>query len=428
MRVKWLAAALAICLCLTGCVMDVESYLQPPYLQQQAVQDALSVALQKNGVADGYTLKYPIGGSITSAFVLLDDTGLQTTAENATMALAFYVPVGEEKAHIHLLGLSGGEWTTLADTVGSDKDIERVILGDADGDGVEELFVGFCGYTNDATLYMYRLRDAYLQNPHSFGRYTAAFVGDMDGVGGDEAVLLHASKDTVSASMLSLQNGTPVTKGKLALAGDVRRFEKLLYGNTSDGTPALYIDAVRASGTYVTEMLYWDGKKLCAPLCNAALGAPLSARTAHVSVMDTDGNGVPEFPLTSRLPKVENATADNTWQWLTEWYVWDVTKGAAVRQFAGIVNRVDGYYIELEDAWLPSLGTRYDAQSATLWLETDGTPFLAVRCIKDTIRQSEETQQFVMLSENSPYAVWFDTAETYRLTLEKISYMLVSLE
>ena len=96
----------ALLFLVSGCAMDVQSYLQPPRAQgqQQAVQAALEAAIGKGGEnAPRYTLKYPSAGDILSAYIFLDSAGKQTGAQDAVTAAILYAPDGVENTHIQLL-------------------------------------------------------------------------------------------------------------------------------------------------------------------------------------------------------------------------------------------------------------------------------------------------------------------------------------
>lgn len=434
MRKKLLAAVIAMTMLFSGCMTDVKSYLQPPRAQgqQQAVQDALEAAITSGGET-AYILKYPVAGSISSAFVLLDDAGNPADTDNAVTAVAFYAPGSGKNTHIHLLHRKTDGWTSVADTVGEGTDIDRVLLGDLNGDGMNELLVGWSLYSSDCQLSIYRLHDSTLATTPDAGRYTDCFVGDMNADGCDEAVLLHiGGTAAVTATLVSWTAEAVTVRGTARLDGSIRSFEKLLYGKASNGADALYIDAVRDNGSYITEMLCFDGNKLVAPLYNAATDrTTVSARVAHVSVMDADGNGVPEFPVTSRQAGNATAAAENTWQWITEWYSWDMHTAAPVRQFASVVDRTDGYFIELEDSWIATLYAYYDTAAATLWLNMrtengENKPFLAVQNTATAQKSAPEGYTFSPLSKDSPLSIWYDSSDAYHLNAEKISYMLVT--
>jgi hypothetical protein len=192
----------------------------------------------------------------------------------------------------------------------------------------------------------------------------------------------------------------------------------------------LYVDARQQSGNYLTEILLWDGEKLQTPLYDAVTNQTLrTQRAAKVAVMDVDGNGVPEYPSTTRLQNATDAKGEDTEKWLTEWYGYDVVTDTVSRRFAGIVNQKDGYYLELEDEWIPQLTVEYDEDKGILWVkQEDQTPVLAVQNAgKYQMVGTVQGFAFEKLPGQIPVYIWYDGDAQYRLTTEKISYMLISL-
>ena len=421
MKKRMWCLLICILLFLGGC-LEVEPFLQPPRPQgqQQAVQEALSAALSAEA-GDSYILKYPAGGNF-SAFLMLDENGNTVSPDQAVKAVAFYAAAAGERTHIRLLQREADGWRSVTAVRGEAADLHKVSVADLDGDGKKELLVGWNLYSNSYQLSIYQPCNR-LEKTADAGRYTAYFVGDMNADGNEEFLLLHIG-NTVTASLRRWNAKGVTVMGDANLPGDIRSFEKLLYGKLSNGEDGLYVDALLSNGNYTTELLYWDGSRLVAPLHTAGT-AHIADRTPYVAVTDVDGNAVPEIPVTA-APK-----GDARGQVLADWYSWDVTARAAVRQFSGVVNTVDGYCIEVEDAWLSSLSVRYDEETRTLWLQTvdaDGetTPFLIIQNTADG-KQKVEGYAFESLPGNLSLEIWYETDAPYRLTMEKISYMLVAL-
>ncbi len=427
---RYILLLLALLLLLSGC-MDVESYLQPPRVQgqQQAVQDALDAALSRGETGAAYTLKYPADGENASAFVMLDESGNVAAQTDVQAAVAFYRPDGGERTHIHLLQLEDGEWNSVADVQGAGVDLHKVKLSDLDGDGYAELLVGWDLYSNDYQLSVYDLKNGLKATP-DVGRYTEFIVEDMDGGAPCEMVLLHVG-NTVTASVCRWTAQQAVSVDTVKLHKDILNFRRLLFGKLTDGQDGLYVDTQLRGGDYATILLHMRDDKLLTPLYDAAADKfMIPQRVPAIDTMDVDGNNVPDIPVATRLPDSKQTGAAGSWMWLTEWYNWDVTVGAPVRQFGSIVNNTDGYFIELEDGWVETVAVRYDEPTRTLWLyHCDGEeeqPFLAI-CSSSSAKEADDSHVFESLPGETGLYVWYSDIAPYNLTMEKISYMLVML-
>ncbi len=433
MKKKIAALLLCVCLLFCGC-MDIESHLQPPHPegQQQAVHEALKQALSRGESGDTYTLKYASVDSTSSAFVMLNADGALTQKDDAVLAVAFYTPRGGERVRLALLRRTQDGWQTVTDVQGEGTDLHTARVADLDGDGVAELLLGWDLFSKEYQLSIYRLDDT-MQAVKDAGRYTAYLTGDMDADAKDDILLLHIGTNA-TATLCKYADNRVTVMGTAILRDDVRSFEKTFVGYTTGGDNGVYMDVKLAADTYATLLAYWDGVKLCAPLFDTKTGnAMVADRIPAVSVMDADGNGVPEIPVTTRLADGGQATPQETWRWLTEWYTWDVASGTAVRQFGSIVNVVDGYSVELEEDWIDAVVTHYDTQTYTLWLAhktAEGTqPFLAVQntaALRDPVSPAEG-YDFQMLPGNLPLKIWYESKTPFHLTTEKVSYMLVGL-
>ncbi len=429
LKIKWLCFTLAL-LMLVGCA-DVTPLLQPPRVDGQyaAVQQTLEAALKDEGNAS-FVMKYPLKGELTAAVLLLDETGRLCETDAAVMAVTFYAQSHTAVAHIRLLRRLSDGWQTVADVAGQGADIHKIALADIDGNGQNELLVGFDVYSKEYPLHIFSLEDS-LKRVWDGKRYTDYFVGDMTADGKDDVIFLHiAEEQTVTATLGGYTSDGFAVLGTARLDGEISSFEKLLYGKISDGQMGLYVDARQQSGNYLTEILLWDGENLQAPLYDADTNQTLrTQRAAKVAVMDVDGNGVPEYPSTARLKNATDAKGEDTEKWLTEWYGYDVVTDTVSRRFAGIVNQKDGYYLELEDEWIPQLTVEYDEDKGILWVkQEDQTPVLAVQNAgKYQMVGTVQGFAFEKLPGQIPVYIWYDGDAQYRLTTEKISYMLISL-
>lgn len=455
-----LAALLAAAtLLLAGCSMDVDAYLIPPKLQgeEQQIQQALDEFIQTRygkGASTNYTLKYPKGGEYTSAFILTDlnsgrlDTASKQSAAN-DVALAFYQVAQKGAAantHINLLRQTDGDWTSVSDVEGLSTDIERVVFGDLDGDGIEELMAGWSIYNNrDQQLHVYSLAGDTITPLSTDNVYTQLFVGDVTSSGRDDLLLMRLEDNNVTTARLKgLQDGQLVEKGAVRLDGYINQFGTVQMGRLADGIQGVYIDALKDANTTITELVYWDHGRLNAPFYDTSKNiTSATARSSGMAARDIDADGRVEIPLCNRLPGYYETADPKETMWLTGWYDWDYAAQTAKLKFNTVLNLADGYYVRIDDSWKERFTTLYTEADRTLWFKPMengqiGEPFMAVRIYKDNESVSEDPDKKfepfgssghgsgMGYTESVQYAFWFDQDNAYGLTSREAVQVIVT--
>ncbi len=483
-------AGLAAAFSLAGCSLgaDVEGLMRPPRStgEQEAIQSALEDDL---GGASGYTLKYPKSGEYRSAFIFRDLNG-----DGEKEALAFYQPGGETRnIHINMLQKVEGEWISISDTEGASTDVEEVFFGDLDADGIQEVVVGWNIYNvSDRQLTLYSLIGGQFTKWYE-GLYSALLITDLTADSRDDLLVLQtdATGEGPHASLWSAVRGeggeTVLSElGTASLDSTIQQFRSLQTGALSGTLTGVFVDAVRSSGGLVTELLYWDGKRLFAPLHDESTGlTQLTYRDTAIPSMDVDGDGQVEWPSCQAFAGTEEAGADAPLK--TDWMGWDYESGTASRKFSSVVNLRDGYLLRLDDAWEGRLTAAYDKEESVLSLYDitgEKKEILALRTIPAVRRtsaasttasatttaatgtqpassgtggqagesteaagaenaadsmdtasggawtQEKERRFFQRLEgreDGTVYEVWFTTQEPYQLSMEYIRYMFIFL-
>ncbi|MBQ8683899.1 MAG: hypothetical protein IJ518_05230 [Clostridia bacterium] len=434
---RWLAALLALTLLLSGCSLDVESFLQPPRMQgeQQAVQAALETYLRDSGAMKLglYTLKYPTVGEHTSAFVLCDGAGqpLDASAATAQMAVAFYaLASAPEETHINLLYRNGTEWVSMGDCIGSGTDIRQVAFGDLDGDGTEELLAGWSTYNSrDHRLAVYTMTDG-LTLLADDRLYTSLFVGDMTTAGRDELLLLHSGGEGVTASLEQFRDGRLHNAGTVALDGKIQQFGNMTFCRLAEGVQGLYVDAAKSDDTTITELIYYDDRGLHAPFYDGVAGATtVTGRSGGLISRDVDGDGLLEIPVTRPWGQPAQAPA-HVAELLTVWRGWDYSSRTFHDRLLTVTNPTDGYAVVLDTAQTEKLSSRYMADTHTLQLtqRDTGEGWLWL-CAGATMNEAprEGLASVVLWTDTAgkPACVaWFDATQT---DAEKVRYMVLRL-
>lgn len=390
---------LAAALSLSGCSLgtDVEGLMRPPRSvgEQEAIQSALEAYLNdvgKGGSSGGYTLKYPKSGEYRSAFILKDFNG-----DGEDEALALYQPGPETGSiHINLLRKADDGWLSVSDIEGAGNDVEEVMFGDLNADGVLEVIVGWNIYNvNGRQLTLYTLSSSGFVKWYD-GLYSSALVTDLTADGRDDLLVLQtgSAEQSPSATLWSAvrrdEEEVFREQGTVSLDSTIQQFRSIQTGQLSENVTGVYIDGERVSGGLVTELVYWDGTRLFAPFYDETTGfSQISYRDAKIPCMDVDGDGTIEWPSCRLFPGEEEAGPGSLWK--TDWLSWSYESGTASRKFSSVVNLRDEYLLRLDDSWDGKISADYDKEESTLRLYdiTDGQETILALRTNSTVYRTE---------------------------------------
>ena len=90
----------------------------------------------------------------------------------------------------------------------------------------------------------------------------------------------------------------------------------------------------------------------------------LTARESSIPLMDIDGDGMVEWPLSSRLPGYETVDAADA-LWKTTWMTWDYATRQSRQVFSCVMNERDGYYVLFDESWDGKVTAIYDRDTVS---------------------------------------------------------------
>lgn len=455
--------AFLLVLSLSGCSLgtDVWTLLRAPHLtgEQEEVQTALDSyikGLPKDDTAGGgaYVLKYPKSGDYRSAFIIQDLDG-----DGQKEAIAFYSRSQEgSNVHMNLLRQVDNKWKSVSDIEGVSADIERVRLGDLDGDGIQEVMTGWnINNVRDKQFVLYSITDGTF-SVWDKTLYSSAVVGDLTSCGHDNLLLIYsdATKNQTTAELWMLQNDP--TTGKTVLSkrssipidGYIQQFVNPEIGSLSSTQKGAYVDGIQSSGGMVTELIYWDGKQLVAPFYDEQKNTNSTTyREALIPSADINDDGVIEWPSVKKLDGY-SPSSDADMLWLTEWNSLDYnaqnSNQTKSKKLTCIMNMTDGYFLKF-DNWNGQYTATFDSQTHLFKLygkdnATEGNELMVLRTTlkseanrvtsseaSDSSQIDQDTRLYRILKDNIDslpnirYDVWF-SKDVFNMTkIEDMFYI-----
>lgn len=342
MAKKLIACILSVLLMLvlSGCdalIFNADELLTSPKLEgdMHPVQMALEAS-----VNDNITLKYPRLGEYRSAFVMKDIDG-----NGSEEAFAFYSTTTDSTVtmHINVIENIDGKWQSKGDASIVGNGVESVSFADLDGDKKLEIIVGWYVFgTTEKQVGVYTYEQKLLTQ-RAIEPYTNFIVADLTADKTDDLVVIHlnTSEKMSSAKLLSLSSKGITEAGITALDGGVTSYGEPVLSTLADGTPALYIDAVKGSGM-LTEIIWYKDETLHGIYNPDTPEDSKTYRNGTVASRDYDGNGIIDIPLSEILISTEQM-ADSDKVYYTNWS--EFSGEELILKSSAFMNYSDGYSI-----------------------------------------------------------------------------------
>lgn len=347
--------ALGLCLPLSGCAVtgfDAQALMSPP----KANEDQQSIHKLLQGSKSDITFIYPKTGEYRSAIITHDFTG-----SGKLDALGFY-SAEDGSVQVQFLTKSDGKWKTADTFQNSATQVDRVCFGDLDGDGVDDVLIGWgstsgsTGRTANVCAYLYG--DGNLTE-YTLGTYGELTVTDFDGDGKDELFTAdkyipaeeeNAEESPALARVFSFEDGQIRELYTAPVDHTISNYISIAFGKLSAGTSGVVLDGAKADGSMTTQIFYVrDGALKNEPSgVNTDKYVNVFSRpsTAVFTSRDLNGDGVIEIPVVSPLPGIAADVALDSTSYFVEWGRYDFGGGSrpAVRT---LINSGENYWFEL---------------------------------------------------------------------------------
>ena len=393
---------------------SAKSLLRAPRQEElYYIQNAL-----EDSAGSDITLKYPTSGEYRSAFILKDING-----DGEEEAFAFYSKTVEEAVtmNINVIASNGEEWVSKGNSNIVAGGIEKVIFCDLDGDGVEEIIVGWTVFgTVDKQLAVYSFDGEGLKK-RAGEKYSDFLCGNLTGDDKNELIVfgINTTDKLATAKVFSLQTGSISEIGAVQLDGGITSFYTPTLSKLSNSKPAIYVDAVKGVGV-ITEILWFENETLRHLNRGHEAEESVTFRTTLATVKDFNADGILDVPLSEILKSTEkNEEIDKVY--VTNWSSFDGKSFKTVS--SAFMNYSDGYYLTISPQMLDKLYLARKTESRLrifysydLKTETQGDEVFRIMAVDKTTYNEDayktqsyenvyETEKFVYLirvQQNNP--------------------------
>lgn len=333
------------CLFLTGCTLtsgiDVQSLMEPP--KSNVDQEEIHALIE---TSDGeLDLIYPKRGDYRSAIIMDDFNG-----DGNQDAIGFYSnPDGG--IYLKFMTEKNNNWSTVSVFENSGAQVDKVMIGDLDGDGSLEVIVGWGSATSlSATISVYSFEEyKYVENILEYN-YNEFLLVDFNGDGVMELFTtsvfttseIEESLDTQAMARLYRFEEKPILYLSCELSSLVVKYGTCSFASISEDKNAVIIEGTTAEGGMVTQVVYNENNILIAPFSNDELYSMYNffQRPSCVSVecLDIDEDGIFEFPYVTVQSGFENTIAYNSYNYNIDWLNYDSDTKTFTAEKRTIVN------------------------------------------------------------------------------------------
>lgn len=353
-KVFALLIVLFMCISFSGCdfIDNTNDMVSPPELtgDMSPIADALYKSVGAN-----CDLKYPSAGDRRSAIIQEDING-----DGIFEAFAFYSTNDDEMTtmHINVICQQEGKWCSVSDQTIVAIGVEMVDFCDLDGDGIEEILIGWeVNGNNEKQLGVFTFSQNILSQK-LLQAYTSFMCCDLDSNGTNEIFvhLLNTAEKTNKAMVYNYMDDEMAQTAGCVMDGSVKSAEKPVLSTLSNGQKAVYIDEIKGVGA-VTEVLYMSKGELINPLLDTVntFENILTLRAASLKIQDINSDGILEIPVASELP---NASDSDEKLYYTNWCSFNGEKLSV--KLVTLVNTVDGYYLTVPNSMVGYLAVQKD--------------------------------------------------------------------
>ena len=360
----------AVCLPLCGCNLidgNVKTMLRAP--QPNNMQEQLTSAITET-LGANLTYVSPKSGktNLRQPIILTDLDG-----DGKDEVIIFYKPetsADTDAANIAVFKeQADGQWQQWKNIQGESGEIDYIDLWDFDGNGVNDLLVGWSrGESAPKVLTAYDLQPDTQSAPLFQETYTESrFFEEKD----NRFIFILNIADKTAG--MAVQDGTLKAVATCPVDGAGDGVQDIKYARINSRQYAVILD-IKRGNNMSSQFLFWDETGLTNPYLRDGALNPALIRETSFPCLDIDKDGIVEVPTSWSLPAYPNLSAQEGSKMLvlTDWSMLNIkasepdnTLPALVHDFYCIMNSAYGYYYIMPAEWVGKV-TCYQAKDNSM--------------------------------------------------------------
>lgn len=393
-----IAVITAILFILTGCfAKSAEELYGLPQLSEEYVnlQEKIDEILNKGAVYSA-----PISGNYR-AVVQLEDLNNDGIDE----AITFFRVSGDNKPlKIYIFEKEDNRYYQAAVIEGEGTNIESISYVDLDGEGTDEIVVGWQIDSGINILSAYSIRDFQVSPLFStdYTEYVAVNFSNISNNRSSDILVIRMSTSELSgnAELFTLTAEGEVVSSSAQLSSGIESISRIRIGKLIGSSMAAYIES-EISGGIITDII----TSVLGGLKNITMNEETRASTDTMRsyseyCRDVDNDGIIEVPR----PVMLKSQGDSALYWIVEWYQYGPS-GRCNLIMTTYSNTTDSWYLKLPQDWSGKISVRRDdsvsGERAMIFSTVNGEnieDFLAIYTLsgKDKEKKAEMGSRFML--------------------------------
>ena len=228
--------------------------------------------------------------------------------------------------------------------------------------------------------------------------YSDVLTCDLNEDAWNELMILSsgtADSGTGTATLYSMVSGNVERSNEAAMSVPAENVKRIITGKLHGGKPAVFVGSSVEESAIITDVYALIDGNLCNISVSSESGTSVQTlRNYYVYAVDIDSDGEVEMPALLSMKPVENASVAAE-QHLIRWYAIGTDGSTADKRFT-YHNYMDGWYLELDPAWIHRISVAQQGSTYQFYLwdaQNENAELIFSICVLTGNAREEQAQQ-----------------------------------